>query len=340
MLVCTLAGVVLTGCEKPSTMYLDAGMAYLENHEYEAAYDNFLLSIEKEGATKEAYRGLGIAYVSLGMYAESVEAFITALSKSNARIQTIDYDINAYMGYAYEMMGDYGEAVSVYTALISVKPRESDYYYRRALCYLNMGEFTKADEDFNVVTSKDPSNYDLHLKIFAAIRNLGFTTEAESYLKALLNDETRKISDYDRGRMYYYISDYSQARVYLEKAKDMSNPETVLMLGKTYEAVSDYSYAASLYNSFLTAKGNNAAVYNQLGVCRWKLGDYDGALTAFSFGLKLEDPEWTKELMFNEAITYEYLYDYDCARLKFEEYVKLFPNDEAAARELIFLSTR
>ena len=140
--------------------------------------------------------------------------------------------------------------------------------------------------------------------------------------------------------MYYYLGNYSDARVYLEKAKDFSNPDTILMLGKTYEAIEDYSYAASLYASYLEEKGNNAAVYNQLGICRFNLEDYEGALSAFSFGLKLSDEEWTKELLFNEAVTYEYMQDYDTALVKFTEYTKRYPKDEAGIHEYTFLVTR
>ena len=140
--------------------------------------------------------------------------------------------------------------------------------------------------------------------------------------------------------MHYCLGDYSNARVYLEKAKNDTDPESILVLGKTYEAMSDYSYAASLYAAYLEKKGNNAAVYNQLGVCRWKLGDYEGALSAFSFGLKLDAPEWEKELLYNEAITYEYLLDFDTAREKMEAYLSKYPKDEAAQHEELFLATR
>lgn len=335
------AALLLTAaCGKTPTVYYDAGFAYLENNQPAEAVESFLSSISKEAETKDALRGLGIAYIANEQYDEAVDALIRALEKSNGTIHEVDYDINDYLGYAYEMGGRYSEAVDVYSALITLHPKETETYYRRALCYLKMGDKTKAEEDFVTVTSKNPDDYDLHIQIFFAIKNAGFETDADSYLKAILEDGKRKISDYDRGRMYYYLGDHSNGRVYLEKAKDLSKPDTILMLGKTYEAISDYSYAASLYAEYLDAKGNNAAVYNQLGVCRWKIGDYEGALAAFSFGLKLEDPKWQKELLYNEAVTYEYMGDFETARLKMEEYCSNYPKDERASHELTFLKTR
>lgn len=331
---------VLSGCGKKSTVYYDAGMAYLEKGDAENAIINFTLSIQNETETKETLRGLGIAYIEAGRFEEASEALIRALSKSNGVIREVDYDINDYLGYAYEKSGKYNEAVDIYSALISLHPKDTEAYYHRALCYLNMGKTTLADEDFATVTSKKPDDYDLHIQIYFSIKNAGYQTEADSYLKAILEDGERKISDYDRGRMNYYLGNYSDARVFLEKSKDFSKADTILMLGKTYEAIEDYSYAASLYSSYLDQKGNNAAVYNQLGVCRWKLEDYEGALMAFSFGLKLEDPEWMKELKFNEAVTYEYLLDFETAKEKMSAYLERYPKDEAAKHEMDFLMTR
>lgn len=339
-LAIALAIALLSGCGKAETVYYDAAWAYLNNNQPAEAIDNFRLSIENEKETKEALRGLGVALIANEQYDEAVESLIKALNKSNGHIQEIDYDINDYLGYAYKMRGDYDSAISIYSALITLHPGDIDSYYQRALCYLKTGEMTKADEDFAYVTSKDSGNYDLHIQIYFSILNSGHEAEASSYLKAILEDGKRKITDYDRGRMCYYLGDYSNARVYLEKAKDFSNPDTILMLGKTYEAIEDYSYAASLYSQYLDSKGNNAAVYNQLGICRWRLKDYEGALAAFSFGLKLEDPEWHRELSFNEAVTYEYMLDFETAKAKFEEYLKRFPKDEAANHEYTFLETR
>lgn len=336
------AVVLLTGCGKPSTVYYDTAFTYLEHGEPEQAVRNFQLSLENEGERKDTYRGLGIAYLENEQYEDAVEAFLTSLSMSNGRIHEIDYDINDYLGYAYELNGDYDNAIDVYNALLMFKPKEMELYYHRALCYLKKGEKTLANEDFAKVTAKEPDNYDQHIQIYFSIKNAGFELDADSYLKALLEDDSRKISDYDKGRLYYYIGNYSDARAYLEKAKDISDSDSILMLGKTYEAIGDYGYAASLYTSYLekSTKGSEAAVYNQLGVCKWKNGDYESALSAFMAGLNLNDPEWEKELLFNQAVAYEYLLDFETAKEKFDEYLIKYPKDENARHEELFLATR
>jgi len=339
-LIAIISLVSLSGCKNNDRPYCDAGYAFLENAQTEEALNSFKKSVESEKETKDNLRGLGIAYTSLGKYDEAIDAFIRALNKSNGSVEEVDYDINSYLGYAYEKAEKYEEAAKVYSAVIDFRPKEIDAYYRRAICYLKLGKTTLADEDFAVATSRNNDDYDLHIRIYYSIKEAGFEKEADAYLTSLLNDSKRKISDYDRGRICFYLKDYSNARVYLEKAKDPSNPDTILMLGKTYEAMGDNTYAASVYADYLDQKGNNAAVYNQLGVCRFKLEDYEGALAAFSFGLKLDDAEWVRELSYNEAVTYEYMGDFATAKTKMEEYLKTYPKDENANHELMFLQTR
>ncbi|MCR4727990.1 MAG: tetratricopeptide repeat protein [Lachnospiraceae bacterium] len=330
----------LCGCRKPSTAFYDAGVAYLENKQYDFAEENLRLSLEQESPTKECYRLYGIACLENGNYEAAVEAFISALQKNNGDIREIDFDINRYLGYAYENMGDYQSAVDVYNAVLTVRPKDTDSFFRRAVCYLKLGDMTAADNDFSTVTSRDPSNFDLHLKVFYAISSAGYATEASSYLKALLESE-RKISDFNIGRIYFYLGDYSNARVYLEKSKNMSDADTILMLGKTYEAIGDFNYAGSLYTEYLNAKGGNAAIYNRLGLCRSLSGDYEGAQWAFSHGLTMDEKnEYNRVIMFNEAVTAEFRLEFDEAKQKFLDYLKLYPKDEAAIHELAFLETR
>ena len=289
---------------------------------------------------KELYRREGIAKLDEGDYQGAIRAFNDALSQGHGFVKKTDYDINYYLGYAYYLNGDYAEAISRYDSIIALKPKDTNAYYYRALSKLHTGDRNGADEDFLVVTNSDPKNYDLCIDVYFCMVDAGYQTEADSYLKAVLENADASMSEYDKGRICYYLKDYSNARVYLEKAKTMSDPDTILMLGKTYEAISDYSYAASLYNSYLEEKGNNAAVYNQLGVCRIKMQDYPAAISAFSSGLSVDNGEWEQELLYNEVLAYEYSLDFETAYEKMGEYLEKYPKDADAQREYIFLGTR
>ena len=308
--------------------------------DYMGAIGTYKEALELSKDKKEIYRELGIAYLGQEMYDQAAEAFVESLHANNGFIKSIDYDINLYLAKAYCEQGKYEAAVNIYDAVIDMKPKLLDAYYSRGLAKLNLGDKTGAIEDFAKVTANDSKNIDKYLDIFFAISDAGFAEDAREYLQGILDNAPGSTSDYDKGRMCYYLKDYSNARVYLEKGKDMSKPDTILMLGKTYEAINDYSYASSLYNEYLSEKGNNAGVYSQLGKCRMYLKDYEAALLAYSSGLKLDDPKWNQTLLYNEAVTYEYMLDFKTAYTKMKEYLEKYPKDENAKRELIFLETR
>ena len=93
----------------------------------------------------------------------------------------------------------------------------------------------------------------------------------------------------------------------MEKAQENGGAEAASLLGQTYEALGDYNYAASVYNTYLQNKTPDASLYNQLGLCKLKGGDYEAALAAFQAGLEVEGNTATQSLMFNELVAYEYL---------------------------------
>lgn len=294
---------------------------------------------EDKMTLKEAYRMDGIEALDDERYDKAIELFLLALKESNGFVKEIDFDINYYLGYAYYQNGEYEKSIETFDSVLAMKDKETEAYYYRALANLKLQRLSEAEADFLKVTAKNPSNYDTYIDIYFCLCDAGYEEIGSNYLLATL-ENGKNMSEYDKGRICYYLGDYSNARVCLEKAKDMSDPDTILMLGKTYEAIDDYSYAASLYNTYISDKGNNAAVYNQLGVCRLKMNDYEAAQNAFTSGLNLQDPAWEQELLYNQAITYEYMLDFSEAYEKMGIYLEKYPKDEDAKREYEFLSTR
>ncbi len=77
-----------------------------------------------------------------------------------------------------------------------------------------------------------------------------------------------------------------------------------------------------------------------MGIIKFNQGDYTSALSYFETGLELNDLNSRKALLYNEAVTYEYLLDFDTAAAKMAAYVAAYPDDYAAVRENEFLKTR
>ena len=208
----------------------------------------------------------------------------------------------------------------------------------RTACMVLLSISAKAD--FDKAVEAAPNDYDIRIDIFCSCSKYGQDDLGKSYLENVLDGDRKRISDFDLGRISYYLGDYEQARTSLEKAQENGGAEAASLLGQTYEALGDYNYAASVYNTYLQNKTPDASLYNQLGLCKLKGGDYEAALAAFQAGLEVEGNTATQSLMFNELVAYEYLGQYDKAKLAMDQYLALYPDDEKAQREAVFLQTR
>lgn len=116
--------------------------------------------------------------------------------------------------------------------------------------------------------------------------------------------------------------------------------EAEFYLAMTYEKLGNGEEAVSMYEAYIKSYPSDAGAYNQYGVYCMNKGDYNSALGYFAAGLALGDTDAKKELMFNQACCYEYMYQFKTAYEKFGEYLELYPDDEAARHEYEFLSTR
>ena len=199
-------------------------------------------------------------------------------------------------------------------------------------------ENTKSD--FDRVIAMDSADYDRIIQIYQALDTYGYKEVGKQYLQECMSKNGSKMNNYDMGRMYYYLGEYEQSYMILEKAKAKGDASTYLYLGKAYEATGDYNYASSVYNSWLAKDTGNAEIYNQLGLCEMQKGNYQSALKAFQAGMQIENNSVMQALSFNEIVAYENLEEYGQAAALMDRYLKNYPDDEQAKREYEFLKTR
>lgn len=334
-----LASACIAGCGS-KTDYVRQGMKLVEEMDYQGALEQFDEAAENKENSRLIARGRGMAYLGQTKYDEAIDCFLEALGMSNGLVESMDYDLNYYLASAYAGAGRYEEAKDVYTSILALKPQEKEAYYLRGGAELELGQLEEAKKDYDVAVSMDPKNYDRLFSIYEAFAHFGEKEIGKTYLQTALDNGAKKLSDFDKGRIYFFMEEYQQAQEVLEEAKYDEKAESSLYLGKAYEATMDLNYACNVYRSYLDKHGDCAEMYNQLGVCELKRGNYEIALSAFQSGLTLEAKEMQQALSFNEIVAYEYLGNFQKAEELMQAYLKLYPGDEDALREEIFLSTR
>ena len=329
---------LLAGCGGAGQKTAEA-MQLVQGLDYKAALAEFEDASAAGEDARFIARGQGIAYLGMADYENAITCFEQALADSDGFVRSMDYDLNYYLAAAYAKNGQPTEAEQVYDAILALKPDEEAYFLRGNV-RLARNDYDGAKEDFDRVISMDGRNYDRLLEIFQALDVYGYKEAGRQYLTDCLEKNSGKMSNYDSGRMYYYLGEYNQACMVLEKAREKGGADSYLYLGKAYEATGDYNYASSVYNTWLAKDKTNAAIYNQLGLCEIEKGNYRAALEAFQDGLQIENNTVVQALSFNEIVAYERLEDYATAEALMLKYLENYPDDEVAQREQIFLKTR
>ena len=326
-----------TACTQ-NDAYVAQGMQYVEDGQYAEAISSLKKGEEKGESIRKVYRGLGIAYMGLAEYENAIEAFLKSLDGSNGIPDSMDYDVNYYLAAAYYKNGQLKEAEKTYDSIIDLESRDAIAYELRGKVRLEMGRFEEAMEDFDRAIELESKDYDMLLEIYKVLENEGYGEAGRTYLENALEEGKKSMSQTQKGMMYYFMGEYEEARQILEKEKN-GGKQAVTYLGMTYEKLGDYNYACSLYNNYLLSQ-KDAALYNQLGLCKMQMGDYEAALTAFEEGMLVENCPCIQNLKFNQIVAYEYLGQFDKAKVLMESYLLTYPDDEEAKREYDFLKTR
>ena len=330
----------LMGCGKnKGTENIKQGFEAINSLEYETALACFMAGTEAGENPQQIARGEGIAYLGMAKYEEAIEQFVTALSYSDEFVDDFDFDTNYYLATAYFKSGQSDKASDVYSAILGLRD-DREAYFLRGIAYLEQDKLTLAKADFDVALAKNSSDYDMRIEIVKALMEEEYVDEAKAYLQAALGSNEKKISDYDKGRLNYYMGEYETARNYLESSKGNKDAETVLLLGQTYEKLGDFNYAASIYSNYLTQHPDNVIIYNRLGMCKLQANDAQSALEYFNQALALEDPSIIQTLKFNQIVAYEYLGDFEQANVLMKNYLQIYPDDQDALREYEFLKSR
>ncbi|MBP3736178.1 MAG: tetratricopeptide repeat protein [Lachnospiraceae bacterium] len=343
-LLALLLALVLfaAGCGKSeSGQLLKTADDALKARDYQAAHDGYDRLIENGMSMQLAYRGRGIASMGLGDYEAARDDLLKSLEEGGVFVSDISYDINFYLASCEYKLGNTQEAIRIYDSILKLRPTDIDALQLRGSARLGEGLNAAAREDFEKVLRLAPADYDRIIEMSENLRQYGMVEEGKALLNRTLADQDRSLSNYDRGRLCFYLEDYQTAKSCLEQARMNSGDyRTSAMLGRTYEELGDYNYAISVYETYLETDKSHAEIYNRLGLCHMKMQNYQDALRAFEQGKLTEDAQVLQDLSYNEIVAHEFLGEWKKASLLMETYLQNYPNDETAKREYIFLKTR
>ena len=340
MLTAGLTFGMLTGCGGEEKKTYDQACADLAQGSYDYALQGYQSSITAGYKTAEAYRGAGIANIHLGNYQDAIDSLTNGLNDEKAG-KALKKDMLAYRATAELKSGLHDAAMADCQTLAESYSMDAETYYLTGCVALAMDSYDEASSNFTEAYGED-ATYDRAIQIYEAYLEKDMEADGTRYLEAALKTEPKNAEDYcNRGKVYYYMEDYSNAQKELTEAVNQKSTEGMLLLGMVYRAQGDTSNARSMYQQYVSADGSDPAKgYNGLSLCDMDDGSYDSAVENISKGLEDASTEEMQDLLFNEIVVYEKKLDFSTALSKMQEYIKMFPDDENAAKELTFLQSR
>ena len=321
--------------------YIHHAFAYIELGDYQSALSKIDSALELDPNSQEAYRCQGIIYIALNQYENAIASLEKALDFAEGFVDQMEFDILDYRSLAELKSNQYQKAIDTYTILIDIGYKPGEHHFLRGTAYLMNENAEAAFLDFDAALSANDATYERYLNIYTCLSQYGYTEQAASYLeKALLLEDKKQEDVFSKGKIYYYLGNYENALTNFSSARDKGNNEALLYLGKIYASQGDTNTAFITFEQYVQTGSVSGEVYNQMGIIKFNQGDYTSALNYFETGLELNDLNSRKALLYNEAVTYEYLLDFDTAAAKMAAYVAAYPDDYAAVRENEFLKTR
>lgn len=331
--------VLLAGCGKESVSNYELGTEDLLNKDYSSAIENFELSIAEEEQEAESLRGEGIAFYKMGRYEEAETAFSGALELLEDSEKSMKTDVLSYLAVVQFNRENYSGSVDTCNQLLDIR-KKPEGYFLRGRAYLYLDSYEEAASDFNKMVSGS-KDYDDYLDVYWVYEACDMKADGEKYLEMALElDGEEKEDHYNRGRIYYYLEEYDNAKEELTTSFNDGYQEAAAYLGKVYVELGDTANARAMYKECQKEESLQAKAYNGLAYCDIMDGDYDSALANIQKGLDTGDEEEKQELLFNEIVTYEKKSDYASAKEKMASYLELYPADAAAVKENYFLQTR
>jgi tetratricopeptide (TPR) repeat protein len=143
-----------------------------------------------------------------------------------------------------------------------------------------------------------------------------------------------------KGRIHFMMGHYGDSVSALTEAAAGGEAESYYYLAEVYLATDKKDEAKSALASYIASDVADSYRLYHVADSQITKGNYDIAIECLESALELELIPNKQIIMKSLVVAYEKVSDFTSARNVLKEYVKIYPEDEEAKRELTFLETR
>jgi tetratricopeptide (TPR) repeat protein len=242
-------------------IYLWRGNAKFKLSDFSGAVADYTSSLNRDPKNVDALQSRGLAYQMLGNYDEALKNYNTALGiKKTAPL----YNMRSTVLYSKE---EFGQAIQDATAAIDLDRQFAKAYLNRGLAYHSMRQLNLAVADFDKfihLAPKVPLGYDDRA---AVLMDLGKIGEAiEDYDRAVELDPNRAATYSHRGEAWDLKGDFDRALADHNKAIEIEpNADAYIDRALAWQSKGDLDKAIADCDAALLINPNNYLAYANRG---------------------------------------------------------------------------
>lgn len=204
-------------------------------------------------------------------------------------------------GRRWAVLGETDRALAEIDKAVALRPDDPESYIHRAIIYKDSGRLPQAIEDYHRSLGINPAMPAIHYDLAQVLRRARmYSAAVEEYMRAI--------------------------------AQDSLMVEAYNNLGITYQLMKNYDGAIQYFMWATRIDPEHVKAYNNLGVALAESGDVDGAIRCFGEAIE-RDPAYANSYK-NLAMAYAAKNQLLEAKMNLEQYIKLVPDDAAAAAAL------
>jgi tetratricopeptide (TPR) repeat protein len=247
-------------------LHLDLSRAYFGLGDRDKALSEALEALQSEQKRPNPRSGVVIpsrvvaarVYEDRGLHAKAMEQANMVLSAQPGNPDAVLIRDRAFIG-----TNEQDKALPELEDLVKRMPQMNDARLQLGGLYMNLKQFDKAEQQFQVVATATPPDIRGFIGIQTIRLATGKSAEALKAMQDLVDKNPTNLA------YRYQLANFSASAASLEGA---SNPAHTKQL---------FQQAADSYKEILKSTANSADVWMRLGVMQRNLGQYDAALASF-----------------------------------------------------------
>ena len=206
-----LGAFLLTGCGGEQKKTYEQANTDLEQGNYDYALNEYQSCISAGYKLSDSYRGSGIVKLRTGDYQGAIDDLTSALNDEETG-KSDRKDILEYRATAELKAELYDQAMADCQTLAEDYSLTANDYYLTGCVSLAMDSYDEASSNFSKAYG-DEATYEMAIQIYEAYLEHDMEADGTKYLETSLKTEAKTAEDYcERGKVYYYMEDYDNAR--------------------------------------------------------------------------------------------------------------------------------